>query len=272
MLEICSATQQPDDTGRLFDLATNFLGSNNTITSTGGYYNGARNIVGNGNEISVGGLGSNLNLGLNVFGNGNHLFSGPGNLNVALNGGGGGNTIKAGGPGDVNCRRPTSSPQTIKSQQAPVRSRLPGSVFERPSNRYEDGLRYRDQRLPHRWDGRLERPKQYRSHRERNAEQPQDPERCFPRSGGGDERPKQYRAHRERDAQHPQDPERCFPGWGGRDERPKQYRSHRERDGQHPQDPEGRFPGWAGNQAGHPSDYDDGQEGQRCRERSQRRA
>jgi hypothetical protein len=110
-------------------LATNFLGSNNTITSTVGYYNGARNIVGNGNEIAVGGLGSNLNLGLNVFGNGNHLFSGPRNVNAIVNGGASGNTIHAGGPGDVNARfNFFGQTNTVVAGPGPLA--LAGSVFK----------------------------------------------------------------------------------------------------------------------------------------------
>ena len=52
-------------------MATNFLGSDNTFTSKGGSNNGARNIVGNGNTLSVGGPGSNLNFVINMISGGN---------------------------------------------------------------------------------------------------------------------------------------------------------------------------------------------------------
>ena len=85
-------------------MATNFLGSDNTITSTGGYYNGARNIVGDGNDLSAGGPGSNLNVVLNGGGSGNTISAGatgvPGNLNAGFNFFGGTNTVAA-GPGPL---------------------------------------------------------------------------------------------------------------------------------------------------------------------------
>ena len=93
------------------NLATNWVGRGNTVTSTGGYFNGARNVVGSGNVLSVGSRNSNLNLALNLFGNANHLNNsdnsgpeagGPGNLNVVLNGGGSGNTVSAGATGTLN--------------------------------------------------------------------------------------------------------------------------------------------------------------------------
>jgi hypothetical protein len=86
-------------------LATNFEGNGNTITSTGGYYNGARNIVGSGNTLSAGGPGSNLNLALNGGGSGNTISAGatggvPGSLNVGFNLFGGSNSVAA-GPGPL---------------------------------------------------------------------------------------------------------------------------------------------------------------------------
>ena len=78
------------------------MGSNNTVETTGGYYNGARNIVGSGNDLSVGGSGSNLNLGLNVLSSDNDVSAGGvgSNLNAGFNVFGGNNTVAA-GPGPL---------------------------------------------------------------------------------------------------------------------------------------------------------------------------
>ena len=86
-------------------MATNFLGSDNNITSTGGYFNGARNIVGNGNTLSAGGPGSNLNARPQRRRKRQHISAGatggePGNLNAGFNFFGGTNTVTA-GPGPL---------------------------------------------------------------------------------------------------------------------------------------------------------------------------
>ena len=86
-------------------MATNFLGSGNNVTSTGGYFNGARNIVGGGNTLSAGGPGSNLNFAINGGGSGNNISAGfadgrSGSLNAGFNFFGGPNTVAA-GPGPL---------------------------------------------------------------------------------------------------------------------------------------------------------------------------
>ena len=83
------------------DLASNLLGSGNTVTSLGGSCNGARNIGGSSNELSVGGPGSNLNFVLNVGGGSSTISAGgPGNLNAGFNFFGTTNTVAA-GPGPL---------------------------------------------------------------------------------------------------------------------------------------------------------------------------
>ncbi len=78
------------------------MGTGNDVTAQGGSYNSARNIGGSSNELSIGGLGSNLNTGFNLFSSGNHLtVAGPGTLNAVLNAGGGDSTVSAGGPGST---------------------------------------------------------------------------------------------------------------------------------------------------------------------------
>jgi hypothetical protein len=77
------------------------LGSGNTVTARGGVFNGARNIGGNGNTLTVGGPGSNLNLVVNVGGGGNTIDAGgPGNLNGGFNFFGTNNKVAA-GPGPL---------------------------------------------------------------------------------------------------------------------------------------------------------------------------
>ena len=56
-------------------------------------------------------------------------------------------------------------------------------------NRHADERRHRDQQQPLRWGGRDERPKQYRSHGERDAQQPQHPKGRFPGGAAATSRP-----------------------------------------------------------------------------------
>lgn len=77
------------------------MGTGNTVTSRGGFFNGARNIGGNSNTLTVGGPGSNLNLVLNVGGSSSTVSAGgPGNLNAGVNFFGSNNNVAA-GPGPL---------------------------------------------------------------------------------------------------------------------------------------------------------------------------
>jgi hypothetical protein len=106
------------------DLASNFVGTGNTVTSNGGYYNGARNIGGSSNTLSVGGPGSNLNVVLNVGGGGSHINAGPnagtpGNLTAGFNFFGTTNTVAA-GPG------PLALAGTVLQDNLTVTKTMPG--------------------------------------------------------------------------------------------------------------------------------------------------
>ena len=144
MLETCSATKTPSTYRQHREQCSKpagVFGGGNTLETQADYSNLAANFLGSGNTVKS--AGAFFNGARNIVGDGNELSAGgPGsNFNAGFN--------------DLRLD------QSSHSGPGPARrSPVPSSGT---SNSPADQPRQRDQRRPHRWGGRDERPTQYRS-------------------------------------------------------------------------------------------------------------